>query len=673
MFKGMSIGRKIYLGFGGVIILTVIIAGVGFSSLKKTKARVELYEGASQMNLELLEARRHEKNFILRNEASYIDKAYAAIEKLYSLAKKLDALDMNLEERQKIEKTVTAVKAYHEGFKNFVATSNQKQTADDAMVKAARQLENEARKIQEMERKAALSAASIEAAIKRIDAADKILEWVLDCRRHEKNFIIRKDETYLEKVRLLIKQITDASESLKKEFQTKAEKEHLDGVISSASAYQKALEACISLSASAGEYKTSLDTSASKIKEEKNLNDGMVDSARKAHALCEEIMSVEKSEMMSRITASNIIIKAVSIFAIITAFGLAFLITRMITIPVQKVVKGLEEIADGSADLTKRLQVSSGDETGKLADRFNTFMLHQAEMIREIKESSEKLESASKALLGVSTDLGTNAGLVLESSGAVSGEAETMRQKAGLIAESSDRVSASSEKAAESASYLNEMIRQISTDSNSASRVTAKAVDLSNELTSKITVLISMADVIERFTDTITGISEQTRLLSLNATIEAARAGEAGKGFAVVATEIRELARQASDATDEIHAGVDGIRKSVGDAVRSIESITSVIIDVNDAVSSISGAAAMQKEKTSEISSGVSDASSGITEVSRGIRENAEFSKKVAEDMQGVRCAAIEMKKSCESVLEDSQALTGLSESLKNLVARFTI
>jgi len=673
MFKGKSIGRKIYIGFSGVIALTVLIAVVGFSSLKQVRMKVALYEGASQMNLELLEARRHEKNYILRGETSYLDKGYAAVDRFFSIASELKKLNLDKKEAEKIENANNSVKEYLDGFKNFAATSAQKKEADDSMVKAARKLEDEARSIYEMEKKAALSASSIEVAVKKVDSTAKIIEWVLDCRRHEKNFIIRKDQSYLEKVKANIKLITEVSEALKKEFQGKAEKEKLDNVMASASIYQKALESCMNLAISAGEYQKSIDTSASKISDENKLNDGMVASARKAHAACEGIMSDEKKAMISKISSAGMTIKVASGFAIVMAFGLAFWITRIITVPVKKVVKGLEEISEGSADLTKRLEVSSNDETGQLAERFNTFMLHLAEMIKEIKGSSDMLEKASTGLLSLSSDLGRNAEMVLESSSAVSEEAVLMKQKTGSVAASSEKVSESSELASESASYLNEMIRQISTDSNSASKVTNRAVSLASDLTLKITILGSMADAIEKFTDTITAISEQTRLLSLNATIEAARAGEAGKGFAVVATEIRELAKQAADATDEIHTGVDGIKKSVSGAIDAIGSITAVISEVDEAVMSISGTAAMQKEKTSEISSGIASASSGLLEVNKGIKENAVFSEKVAEDMEDVRKAAIHMKITCETVLHDAVSLTSLSMSLKNLVGRFRI
>ena len=71
----------------------------------------------------------------------------------------------------------------------------------------------------------------------------------------------------------------------------------------------------------------------------------------------------------------------------------------------------------------------------------------------------------------------------------------------------------------------------------------------------------------------IQDIAEQTNLLALNATIEAARAGEAGKGFAVVATEVKELAKQTAEATEDIRQRIEAIQNSSHEAIQSISEI----------------------------------------------------------------------------------------------------
>lgn len=84
----------------------------------------------------------------------------------------------------------------------------------------------------------------------------------------------------------------------------------------------------------------------------------------------------------------------------------------------------------------------------------------------------------------------------------------------------------------------------------------------------------------------IDDIAAQTNLLALNATIEAASAGEAGRGFAVVANEVKELAKQTSEATNEIARKIEEIQTNTADAVSAIQEIVGSITDVGEEVQS---------------------------------------------------------------------------------------
>lgn len=126
----------------------------------------------------------------------------------------------------------------------------------------------------------------------------------------------------------------------------------------------------------------------------------------------------------------------------------------------------------------------------------------------------------------------------------------------------------------ESLNFLNEGVEHVRELSEKSSLVSEK----SQYAYKKMQELMEKANEIQDITEIITGISEQTNMLSLNASIEAARAGENGRGFAVVADEIRKLAIQSKDSATSIAQILESLGKK---ATRTSDSVV-ILKEVND-------------------------------------------------------------------------------------------
>jgi methyl-accepting chemotaxis protein len=174
-------------------------------------------------------------------------------------------------------------------------------------------------------------------------------------------------------------------------------------------------------------------------------------------------------------------------------------------------------------------------------------------------------------------------------------------------------------------------------------------------------------------TETITNISAQTNLLALNATIEAARAGAAGKGFAVVANEIKELARQTAEATEDIKSRILGIQSSTGSAISDIGNITTVIRDVGGIVASIAAAIEEQATVTKDVAGNIAQASIGVRDADTQITQTAEVSRNIARDISEVNAAITGIREGGEQVQASADDLSTLAEKLGAQVAQFRI
>ncbi|MEM7232833.1 MAG: methyl-accepting chemotaxis protein [Planctomycetota bacterium] len=241
------------------------------------------------------------------------------------------------------------------------------------------------------------------------------------------------------------------------------------------------------------------------------------------------------------------------VLASIASFLVARVLQSSISSPLQQAAHWMREIARGDGDLTHRLEIASRDEVGQLAVSFNTFVDKIRGIVASVGDTTSSLAQSSER-----------------------------------IRTASKRLDADAQQAYGEISGLNENIQDISRNTFEAAQVASQAVEVTSRANSLVAKLGDSSVEIGNIVQLINSVAEQTNLLALNAAIEAANAGEAGIGFAVVANEVKELARQAGSATDDIHRKIEGVQGDTQDTVLSIGTVTEIIQRISAIQDSIS-------------------------------------------------------------------------------------
>jgi methyl-accepting chemotaxis protein len=190
-------------------------------------------------------------------------------------------------------------------------------------------------------------------------------------------------------------------------------------------------------------------------------------------------------------------------------------------------------------------------------------------------------------------------------------------------------VAAATEELAASVAEIGRQVVHSSTVANDAVHKAAQTTELVGSLS-------SAGEKIGEVLRLIGAIASQTNLLALNATIEAARAGEAGRGFAIVAAEVKALASQTAQATEEIASQVSAIQSATGNCVTAIGGISGTISEISSISTTIATAVEQQGAATREIARSVQDAAAGTSEVSinvAGASQAADQSRVLADSV----------------------------------------
>ncbi len=331
----------------------------------------------------------------------------------------------------------------------------------------------------------------------------------------------------------------------------------------------------------------------------------------------------------------------------------------------------LQKISKG--DLTHRITVSSQDEIGQMGNHFNSFMDKMHEMITKIIDTAREVDQTSSDIVSISTTLTDESTHAQSQADHAATSCRNAQERMENVAVDAQKVAANVEELSHAAHDLSDTLQGIVNNTVQTNNATGEAVSVASMASDKVQELEKAATDIYNVVDTITEISEQVNLLALNATIEAARAGEAGKGFAVVANEIKALANQTNEATEDIKRRTDGIRISTTHTRDSMKELSQIIENANTMVSEITSAAEEQMETTqntvgniAEISASVDAAGANVNDSVADAAEAVERTGKIIEDTEGIAQEGERLRKT-------AQILHNSSQTLNELVEYFTI
>ena len=276
--------------------------------------------------------------------------------------------------------------------------------------------------------------------------------------------------------------------------------------------------------------------------------------------------------------------------------------------------------------------------------------------------ASAEGDSAKAILELLDLELGAMIRQLERAANSVTGGAEataatlsTIRQRTDALTSRTSAAQGTATTFSHAADKFTQSAQGIGSQVRDAGKLADQASEAAREASANVDRLRESSAAIGNVVNLIAQIARQTTLLALNSTIEAARAGEAGRGFAVVATEVKALAVQTQNATEEITKKIEALQRDAAGSVDAVHRISQAIEAIRPVFENVNGAVAEQNATTGEMADNAASASSFIASVGSSATE--------------IDSATKEAEAHGESVAEAGRAVTNFAQKLKSRCA----
>ena len=623
--RNLSILKQVLSIVGLAVIGFLIIGGVYFWSDTKVSGEREIARSAGTRMLvvqsvqyQFLNARRREKDFLLRRDEKYIAQLDAVVATIQKDLGRLETLGVPTEIASDIKTVSTGISAYYEQFERVAA---------DVVAIGLTEEDGLRGKLR----------AAVHNVEERLDAYGNhaMLVKMLMMRRHEKDFLLRVDAKYIGRIDDRRGELQALLEASDMEASARAEIEEL--MATYVASFKELAELILALDEETGALS---DIFAEIEPVMQTVADAIEANGTVAIAQADSVTAQTKVIIPSSIAV-------VTLVAAFAGFGVA----RTINSPILAMTATMGELADGRRDVDVPA-TDYGNEIGRMAHSVVSFRdsLIEADRLAEEQRKAQQMEveradrlmkrtAEFDALIqGILAEVGASVTQMGNTAGRMDKASSDVQSQAATVAASSSESAMNVQTVAAATEELSASIVEIGSQIQNAAQISRSAVDQAESSVQTVTSLETAVAQISEVVDLIKDIAEQTNLLALNATIEAARAGDAGKGFAVVASEVKSLSAETAKATEQIERQITAVQSATGTTVTSITAFSKTINEVNQISAAVAAAIEEQTAATNEISRNVEEAAVAVEDVSKNIQyvnESAEVTKAAAGDVRG--------------------------------------